>query len=80
MASDLFAKLAFGSGNFIQSCPGGRAAAGADAGLAAACHDASGGGLRIAMICGAMFFLWAALHFLLAARTLRRDVYAAPSS
>jgi predicted MFS family arabinose efflux permease len=79
MASDLFAGMHFAAGDFIQSCPGGRAPAGADAALAAACSDASTHGLRMALICGAAFFLWAALHFLLAARTLRRDLYAPPS-
>jgi predicted MFS family arabinose efflux permease len=78
MASDLFAGVSFAAGDFIHSCPGGRAPAGADAVLATACRDASTQGLRMALICGAVFFIWAALHFLLAARTLRRDLYAAP--
>ena len=78
MASDLFAGIAFAAGDFIHSCPGGRAAAGADAALGTACRDASTQGVRMALMCGAAFFLWSALHFLLAARTLRRDLYTPP--
>lgn len=78
MASDLFAAHAFASGDFIHSCPGGRAPAGAGPAIDLACRQASTQGLSTAMICGAVFFLWAALHFLLASRTLKRDLYAAP--
>jgi hypothetical protein len=76
VTSDLFATHAFAGGEFIQSCPGGRAPAGGGAVLDAACRDASMRGLRMALMCGTVFFLWAALHFLLASRTLRRDLYA----
>ena len=78
VASDFFAGRAFASADFLGQCPGGRAAAGAGAALDAACRAASTQGLKMALVCGAAFFLWAALHFLLAARTVRRDLYAAP--
>jgi hypothetical protein len=78
-ASDFFAGRAFAAGDFLRSCPGGRAVSGADAAMDMACRAASTQGLRLALICGLVFFLWAAVHYLLAARTLRRDLYAAPA-
>lgn len=74
MASDFFASRAY-SGDFIQSCPGGHAPAGAAAALDAACRTASTQGLKMALICGTLFFLWAAVHFLLASRTLKQDLF-----
>lgn len=79
MASDRFADRAFGGG-FVGTCPGGRAPPSADAALDAACRAASTQGLRLALLCGLVFFLWAAVHFVLASRTLRRDLYVAPSA
>jgi len=79
MASDFFATRAY-SGNFIHSCPGGHAPEGAAAALDVACRTASTHGLRMALICGTLFFLWAALHFLLASRTIKQDLYVASSS
>ena len=75
MASDYFATHAFASGDFLQSCPGGRAPAGAAAAFDLACREASTQGLKNALMCGAVFFVWAAVHFLLAARTLKRDLH-----
>jgi predicted MFS family arabinose efflux permease len=80
VTSDFFAGQNFALGDFIQSCPGGRAPAGAAEGIDAACRGASMQGLRTALMCGSVFFLWAALHFLLASRTLRRDLYSPPPS
>jgi predicted MFS family arabinose efflux permease len=80
MASDWFASRAFALGDFIHSCPGGRALSGTDAALDLACRNASMQGLRTALLCGTAFFLWAALHFLLASRTVKRDLHVAPSS
>ena len=77
-ASDFFAGRSFAMGDFLRSCPGGRAATGADAAMDVACRAASTQGLRLALICGLVFFLWAAVHYLLAARTLKRDLYTAP--
>lgn len=75
VASDFFATNAFASGDFLHSCPGGRAPAGAAAALDLACRAASAQGLKNALMCGAVFFLWAAIHFVLAARTLKRDLH-----
>lgn len=78
MASDFFAVRAYAAGDFIASCPGGRAPAGSAAALDAACQAASTQGLRLALLCSLVFFLWAAVHYLLASRTLKRDLYAPP--
>jgi predicted MFS family arabinose efflux permease len=79
VASDFFAERAYAAGDFIASCPGGRAPAGAGAGLDAACRAASTQGLRLALLCATVFLLWAATHFLLASRTLKRDLAASPA-
>jgi predicted MFS family arabinose efflux permease len=75
IASDFFATRAFGAGDFIASCPGGRAAAGATQALDAACRAASTDGLRHALMAVQVFFVWAAVHYLLAARTLKAELY-----
>lgn len=76
VASDIYAAAMFSAGDFLSSCPGGRAVPGADAAMQAACQSASAGGLRMALISALGFFLWAAVHYAVAARTLRRDTYA----
>ncbi len=81
MASDLYAQHRFAvltglHGAFAASCPGGRAAAGAAAEIGAACHGASAYGVRWAIVTCAGAYLWAALHYALAARALRRDLAA----
>ena len=72
MASDHFAAQAFHHGGFIASCPGGRAPSSA---LDAACRTASSQGLRRALVCVQIVYVWAAIHYVLAARTFRRDLY-----
>jgi predicted MFS family arabinose efflux permease len=79
MASDFFAGRAFGSADFIASCPGGRAPSGAPEALDAACRAASALGVRHALIAVQVFFLWAAVHYLLAARTLKQNLYRPPA-
>jgi hypothetical protein len=37
-------------------------------------------GLRLAMMCSLVFFAWAALHFLLASRTVKEDLYRPPAA
>ena len=80
LASDLYAAHAFGGSaaaagaSFAQLCPGGRATAGAAPALAAACAHASAIGVRWALVTGAAVYLWASLHYVLAARTLKRDL------
>ena len=79
IASDFFARRAFGAADFIASCPGGRAPDGGTQALDAACQAASTQGLRYALISMLIVFLWGAVHYFLAARTLRRDLYVAPA-
>jgi predicted MFS family arabinose efflux permease len=75
IVSDLFARHAFHVGSFIAQCPGGRAGPGAPAALDAACRAASTEGLRRALISVQPLYLWAAIHFVLAARSIRADLY-----
>jgi hypothetical protein len=75
VASDFFAGKAFGASDFIASCPGGRAAAGVAQALDQACRAASAAGLRHALIAVLGFFIWGTVHYVLAARTLKRDLY-----
>jgi hypothetical protein len=72
--SDIFAHVAFGGGSFAAMCPGGAAPAGASAALGTACADASQTGITWAVAAMSVGFIWAALHYLLAARDLRRDL------
>jgi len=81
--SDLLAHRAFGADDFNALCPGGVAAAGAASTLASACGSASGAGILQAIGLFTLLFTWAALHFLLAARHLDRDLdqhYQLPTS
>lgn len=78
MASDFFASQAFGQGDFIASCPGGRAAPGAAAGVDEACRAAATQGLRYALTSIQLSFVWAGVHYFLASRTLRQDAYRPP--
>ena len=75
--SDHFAAVHFTGGVFAAQCRGGIGGHGASAALSAACRQASSEGLRDALSIGVLVFLWAAVHFLLAARTYRRDLYRA---
>ena len=75
--SDLYASGAYaGVGEFAASCPGGVATPGASAEAAAACADAAFTGLQRALVTVSGACLWAGVHFLLAARTVRRDLEA----
>jgi hypothetical protein len=79
VASDLYAAahfqtLAHAVGTFANLCPGGRPRAGVAAGLAQACQTSSAYGVRWALVTCTATFLWAGLHYALAARTLRRDM------
>ncbi|MET0247708.1 MAG: MFS transporter [Sphingomonas sp.] len=78
IASDLFAARAFGDG-YAVACPAGLPPPGAAQAAVEACATASAHGLRMAMILCSLFFAWGALHAVLAARTIRRDLLAAPS-
>ena len=74
MLSDVFAHRIFahaGGPAFTVACAGGRAAETAAAG---SCGQASAAGLTAACIVFALMYVWGGVHFLLAARTLRRDM------
>jgi predicted MFS family arabinose efflux permease len=77
LLSDCFAQMHFPGGGFQDACPGGRAPEGAPDALAAACAEASAEGMRRAFSVIVFVFPWAALHYVLAARTLRRDLSSA---
>ena len=72
--SDLFAGRAFTLGDYAVLCPGGAAPKGSIDTLVSACKAASAQGVSEAMVIAAGACLWAALHFALAGRTLRRDL------
>ena len=72
--SDVFAHRAFALGDFGQMCVGGAAAAGSSQTLTDACADASAMGVRNAIIAMSLLFAWAAIHYFLAAKNLRRDL------
>lgn len=67
--SDLFAARAFTGGDYAILCP----AAGD------ACRVASAEGIKMALILVVTLFWWAALHFFLAARTVRAELEAKPA-
>jgi len=73
LLSDSFAAHLFTLGDYSLRCPGGVARA-LTAGLDDACQSASSAGLRYALIGVSGISLWAALHFLLAARNIRKDM------
>ena len=60
--------IAAGMADFVSSCPGGVAPAGASAALATACHDSTAYGTRYGIVVMLAVFLWAAFHYFLAAR------------
>jgi len=70
--SDRLASLEFAS--YLSSCPGGKAAPGSLETLVQACRAASATGIRHALMIMALLCLWSAVHYVLAARTLRRDL------
>lgn len=70
--SDAFARHAFTSGKFEELCGKGAAVYGPL--FTEECGRASAAGLRHALVAMSLLLLWAALHYLLAARNLRRDL------
>lgn len=72
--SDVIAAQHFPLGEFAAMCPGGMPQIGASAGIAAACAQASSRGLQMALIVSCGTFYWGAIHYLIAARTVRRDL------
>lgn len=72
--SDAYAAHAFHLGSYASVCPGGRATAGATQAVVQSCSQASASGIRLALMTMSLTFIWASVHYLLAARTLRRDL------
>jgi predicted MFS family arabinose efflux permease len=73
-ASDLFAARHFAPGHFIMTCPGGKGMAGASAAIDQACRAASASGLQGALLLSPLPLLLSACLYLVASRTLRRDM------
>lgn len=69
--SDRFAAASFAGTSYSQQCAGGM---GVSPTLDTLCRAAAADGLRWALIASTFAFLWAAAHYLLAARTLRNDL------
>lgn len=72
--SDAYAGHIFTLGAFTAACPGGRAPAGAAQVLVRSCAHASATGLRLALMTLSCTFIWAGVHYFLAARNLRKDL------
>ena len=72
--SDYFAHRAFAAGDFAIQCAGGAAPAGASTTLVQACDAASAIGVRNAIIVMSLLFIWAGLHYFLAAKHLVSDL------
>jgi predicted MFS family arabinose efflux permease len=70
--SDRFATHVFPA--YLSSCPGGRAPPGSLPGIADACREASATGIRHALMLMSLLCVWSAVHYVLASRTLRRDL------
>ncbi|MHC9087064.1 spinster family MFS transporter [Luteimonas sp. RIT-PG2_3] len=71
-ASDVFTRRAYAGGEYAASCSA-QALEGAAAGTAQACTQAAATGIRYATVLCGLVFLWGALHYFLASRTLRQD-------
>jgi len=73
--SDIFSSRAFGDpAAFAAACPGGVAPAAAAEAVKAACRAASGVGIQQSSLAFCGFFVLAAGAFLVASRTIRRDL------
>lgn len=77
LLNDLFAERAFAAaagGSFAASCPGGIAPAGSEASLVERCAAATTQGTRAGLVIVTLILAWAAVHYFLSARTLKRDL------
>jgi MFS family permease len=72
--SDQVAAHAFTAGSYLSACPGGVAPHAADQAAHEACRMASVTGLKVAMSLMVGLYVWGAVHFFLAARTVRQDL------
>jgi predicted MFS family arabinose efflux permease len=77
--SSRFSQTHFTAGVFSESCRGGAAPPGSPETLATACADAAARGIQEALTVGVCVFFIAAVMYLLAARTLRQDLFKAPA-
>lgn len=68
--SDIFAERAFAGGDYAATCGQGSPAAA----MADACRIASADGIRTALIIVVCLCWWAALHYVLAARSIRAEL------
>ena len=73
LGAQAFARSGF-EGGFLQMCPGGAAPAGAAAELKAACGRASAEGIQQSIAWCALIYAWAGVHYVLAARSVKRDL------
>lgn len=78
--SDRFAEANFAGGGFEAACPGGVAPQGAADALVQSCAAASAAGIQSALIVTVSTFFLASVCYLIASRTLRRDLYQAPAT
>ena len=69
--SDLIARQALTPGGAFSLCP---AASGAPDAMVRACATPQASGLQAAILAMTLFFLWGSLHYLAAARTIRKDM------
>jgi hypothetical protein len=75
-AAEIFSS--YNVGNYHTLCPGGRALVSAPDLLQRSCTDALSTGTRDGLIVTALVMMWAAAHYLYAARLMRHKVTSAP--
>jgi predicted MFS family arabinose efflux permease len=73
--SDHYANLAF-AGDFVTTCPGGKAVAGSAEAIVQMCRAASAAGLNRALLLSQLALPIGVIAYLVAARTFREDSYA----
>ena len=74
---DVFTQNVFSAndlGSYLSACPSGKAPAGAGTLVVEACHAAGAKGAQYGILAVTLIYAWAALHYLLASRTLSADL------
>ena len=74
LLSDRFGRHTFGAANYVEICKLAGEADTLSAAMKASCAEASRAGVQFALIALTLFYLWAVAHYLLAGRSLRRDL------
>lgn len=70
LVSDMVAQATYtGPGAFSDVCRGATSAI--DFGAQTACREASGGGVRVAIVTASLVFVWAGIHYFIAARKMK---------